>query len=269
MALIKGGREMNMKISRCCFLLIGVVFSFAKPLRKGNASQDLFTVVSIKPSNLKDDAFYARRFHGALNARAISVADLIHMSYSELPRDAQIVNAPDWCFSEKYDIQAKPDDFETAKEPATDREYQAEHQRFQLSLRGLLADRFRFQAHLESRQTKILALVIGKHGPKFKEARENRRAMRSSPGPQIISEGMTMKDLAANVALETGRMVVDATGLPDTTKFLSPGRATKTIWLPQIRVRNASGKRARQSMPPWSSNSALNWNHAESRLTFS
>jgi len=51
---------------------------------------------------------------GALNATSVSVHLLLQFAYDL--RDYQILNAPDWANSERYDIVAKPEASEGAKE---------------------------------------------------------------------------------------------------------------------------------------------------------
>src|SRR5579872_2708004 len=46
----------------------------------------------------------------------------------------------------------------------------ASRDEFRLMVRSLLADRFKLTLHREMRETLVYALVLGKNGPKFKEA---------------------------------------------------------------------------------------------------
>jgi uncharacterized protein (TIGR03435 family) len=76
----------------------------------------------------------------------------------------QMVGAPSWIDSERFDIVAKP--------PAGSTPDQT-----QLMLRGLLADRFKLKVHAETRETQVYALVLarsdGKLGPKLSKSADD------------------------------------------------------------------------------------------------
>ena len=84
----------------------------------------------------------------------MSLADLI--SYAWKVRNYQI-NGPDWLASERFDIEA------TIPEGAKKDDVA-------LMLRSLLEDRFKLVAHQAQEEHKVLALVVGKSGPKMKES---------------------------------------------------------------------------------------------------
>ena len=64
------------------------------------------------------------------------------------------ISGPDWIDIQRFDITAK-----TAG-PAT-------VEQLKLMLQRLLAERFRMQLHREKRDAPVMALVVGKNGPKF------------------------------------------------------------------------------------------------------
>jgi uncharacterized protein (TIGR03435 family) len=76
----------------------------------------------------------------------------------------QLVGAPSWIDSERFDIVAKP--------PEGSRPDQTP-----LMMRGLLADRFKLKVHAETRETQIYALVLarddGKLGPKLSKSMDD------------------------------------------------------------------------------------------------
>jgi uncharacterized protein (TIGR03435 family) len=76
----------------------------------------------------------------------------------------QMVGAPSWIDSERFDIVAKP--------PAGSTPDQT-----QLMLRGLLADRFKLKVHAETRETQVYALVLargdGRLGPKLSKSADD------------------------------------------------------------------------------------------------
>ena len=137
------------------------------------------------------------------------------------------VGLPEWAINERYDLTAK---VAASDVPA----YQAltTRQRAQM-LQKVLADRFHLQAHRETRNRLIYALVIAKGGIKMKEASAAGTPTNVSKPPEggfahgvtIFSTGpgeltghaATMADLALSLsngnARSLGRLVVDRTGL--------------------------------------------------------
>jgi uncharacterized protein (TIGR03435 family) len=99
------------------------------------------------------------------------------------------VTCPDWMATEHYDIVARLPEGSTKDDAAA-------------MLKNLLAERFKLQAHIESQDKPVLALVVAKGGPKLKE----------SPAPQPIDE---------DAPLKPGERKID---LPD-----GPARYTQTI----------------------------------------
>ena len=79
---------------------------------------------------------------------------LIAIAYDVKPYQ---ITGPDWLGNQRFDITA------TMPEGATKDDAPA-------MLRTLLEDRFKLSAHRETAEHKVLALVVGKGGPKLKEA---------------------------------------------------------------------------------------------------
>jgi uncharacterized protein (TIGR03435 family) len=86
----------------------------------------------------------------------MTLRELIAAAYRAQPYQ---VSGPDWLGSERFDIVAKmPMGASTDDAPAM--------------LQTLLAERFKLQAHRDSQEHPVLALVVGKNGPRLKEATE-------------------------------------------------------------------------------------------------
>jgi bla regulator protein blaR1 len=101
-----------------------------------------------------------------------------------------------------------------------------------LMVQALLADRFKLKVHHETKEISVYALVVGKNGPKMKEAdpskpgagaRMNGRPMRIAPDGKETLLGWTTGYLADALTLTTqqldGRRVVDRTGLKGVYEF--------------------------------------------------
>ena len=99
---------------------------------------------------------------GRFTATSVPLFQLITQAYGVL--GFQVVSAPDWVTAERYDVLAKAPEG-VSFTPQTP---------MPAFLRGLLADRFAFQAHLESRDMPIYELVLARNdralGPKIARA---------------------------------------------------------------------------------------------------
>jgi len=97
----------------------------------------------------------------------MSFKELIVAAYKVKPYE---VTCPDWMATTHYDIVARLPDGSTKDDaPAM--------------LKALLAERFKLQAHPESQERPVLALVAAKGGPKMKD----------SPAPDPIDETAPLK----------------------------------------------------------------------------
>ena len=135
--------------------------------------------------------------------------------------------APEWTYIERYDISAKVPPNTTIEQ-------------FQTMLRNLLRDRFKLAVHHEPRELARYELVVSRNGPKFKQssgnppprATDQRDAVDgngypvrgpSRPGMAVVDSHAriyypmeTMESLAQILTNQTGRPVIDATGLKGT-----------------------------------------------------
>jgi len=148
----------------------------------------------------------------------VTLKGLVQMAYKL--KEFQ-VEGPDWIDGAGYDL--------IATMPKGTTEEQAEQM-----MQTLLADRFKLQFHRETKQMSVFALVVGRGGPKMKEA-DPEAAMPEAPppdpgrGPQGPARGtrmmmspsgihlwgpMTMAGLAAVLARPLAHPVLDETELP-------------------------------------------------------
>lgn len=143
-------------------------------------------------------------------------------------RDYQLVGAPGWIRSERFDITAK---------------YPAGHSPAQVPsmVRALLEDRFKLKTHADKREGPIYALILaradGKLGPDLKRPDVDCKAeLAKQTGPRAITPGTpcfavqygegpdrliwggnrTMAQLAEMLSTPAGRDVLDRTGLTGT-----------------------------------------------------
>ena len=127
-----------------------------------------FEVASVKPAALDMAKLMAGMQNGEMprigprvdGARAeyifMALKDLISLAYKVKPYQ---ITGPDWIASQRFDIIAKlPGGASKDDVP--------------MMLQALLEDRFKLALHRESKEGPVLALVVGKGGPKMKESPE-------------------------------------------------------------------------------------------------
>ena len=168
-----------------------------------------FEVVSIKPyvsqgNPAGESSDTNVSSGGRLTARNVTVRKLIRNAF--LVEDSRISGAPGWIDSETFNINAK-----TAGGVEITRD------NISHLMEQLLVSRFQFRYHRESRETTEYALEVLKGGVKLKTAAgDSKPSMSTNSGPGTVTMRATkisMKDFAGSLARQTGRLVVDQTGL--------------------------------------------------------
>jgi uncharacterized protein (TIGR03435 family) len=194
-----------------------------------------FQVASVKP-NISGSPNANIELHpgGRITATNVVLANLMRNVFNLQPY--QLVNAPDWIETARFDIEAKADREYSAREDAPAPELLA-------MLRNLLADRFSLVAHREMRDMPVYALVRAKAdgtlGPQLRrstvdcetEAARALAARRGGGAPaqggakpivrcrinttagRIVGTGTTISELMRRLAPVLGRPVVDRTGI--------------------------------------------------------
>jgi uncharacterized protein (TIGR03435 family) len=145
-------------------LTIGVVLTCAAALAQ---TAPTFEVATIKPAAPLDRMKIAAGIQAGQMPRLgphvdrgraeytyMSLKDLIAMAYKVKPYQ---ITGPDWIGSERFDIVAKMPDG-ASKDDASK------------MLQALLEDRFKLAVHRDNQEHPVLALVVGKKGPKMKES---------------------------------------------------------------------------------------------------
>lgn len=140
-----------------------------------------------------------------LHARARSLAELICKAYSIEPY--QLAGGASWVWLEYFNLDA------ATAAPASAAEQM-------IMLRNALAARFGLSLARESKATPMLALIVAKGGPKFRElgAEERPMAPVSPPGQVVVGVADSIRGLVLflnfpGVRKVLGRPVVDRTGL--------------------------------------------------------
>ena len=215
-------------------LVLAIVIALAESGRAGEQlGAATFEVVSIKRNTENPPrASIGIRPGGQFVMVNMEIRALISSAY---PTDtSEYIGAPDWVLTERYDVTAKAPEG-TARED------------MQPMFQALLAERFKFKGHYETREEPIFALVLaredGRLGPEIQKidvdcATRTAAARRGEPvqplstlpngvlpcsmkagGGQIVSGGMTMAGLGRSIQGGTGRVIVDRTGLDGNYAF--------------------------------------------------
>ena len=185
-----------------------------------------FDVVTVKPSdpNRPGKLFTIRGRH--IMTINTTLNDIITFAYGLHAK--QIVGAPAWFGTDKFDIDGVPDV-----------EGQPSSKQFKLLFQSVLTDRFKLTFHRDERELSVYALTVGKSGPKMTETIHKPTdpvnfLFRGKAGALMVTNA-TMKDFCDGMqSAVMDKPVVDHTGLaarydfnlnwtPDESQFESMG----------------------------------------------
>jgi uncharacterized protein (TIGR03435 family) len=173
------------------------------PPMAANANPE-FEVATIKPSkpDQQGKGFMVKgREFDTINT---SLIDLITFAYGVHPK--QVIGAPDWANTDKYDLTAKPDG-----------EGQPNDKQWKTMIEKLLAERFKLAFHHDKRELSVYALQVYKEHPKLTKSEGDPNGL-----PSLFFHGLgdlpgrnaTIADFAG--VMQTAvldRPVIDQTGL--------------------------------------------------------
>ena len=180
-----------------------------------------FEVASIKRSAALDTGGSAGfQPGGRFRAVNIDARSLIASAYKtgagQRLFNAQIVGAPDWLPSERYDITAGVSSALASETPA------ALFQTLPVLLQSLLEERFKLKVHREMRELPVYALTLarkdGTLGPQFQRSSTDCGADRSKCALQFVTghftaRAISVEALATFLSGPLARVVVDRTAL--------------------------------------------------------
>ena len=179
-----------------------------------------FDIASIKPNKSSSNSSRISSSKGIFRASNISAKALLLNAFDVLPE--QISGAPAWIDDDRFDIEAKAE-----YDPVTGEE----SSRMQQRLQALLASRFEFKMHRETREWQVYSLVAGKNGPKLTPSEEKGSSTRVGNG-HMEAKGITMDSLAYSLAGWLGRPTVNKTGLEgkfNLTLDFEPERSVRVV----------------------------------------
>ncbi|MGA3242421.1 MAG: TIGR03435 family protein [Bryobacteraceae bacterium] len=203
----RGSGKASLRAIRAAAVAISLVHSPATlaQAQADGAARPRFEVASLKPGQpIPGDKIYINLgslSHGTLTLTNTSLADCLRYAYGLTSNDQ--LAGPDWIKSKvvRFDIVAKAP-------PDTPLE------QIRLMLQTLLTERFQLALHREQKELSYVALVIGKKGPKLREAIPDSDASGNKfLIGLIVSNHISMTTLATLFSRFTGQTVVDMTGL--------------------------------------------------------
>ena len=226
-------KKLLLAVAGLAALVMPLAVGLTNAPQTGNALPS-FEAASIKPAQTGTPGFFRISLEpgGRFVANGVNLSTLIQIAYNV--KENQISGAPSWFNSDRFDIQAKPDDAAAAEMQKLPPEQRSERSR--QMLQSLLADRFKLKLGHETKELSVYFLSVAKNGPKFHEsAVPNQQGPAGSPprrGIMMNGRGqLTMSDakldMFANVlSHQLGRIVLDKTGLTgkyDFTLHWTPG----------------------------------------------
>ena len=222
----------------------------APPVDTASIKVPAYEVVSIKPHKDEDGGMMSRSMPDGFTSTGTTLQLLIRGAYDK--EENEILGAPGWFSSEKYDIKAKIDDADIEAFKKLDRE-QANTMRDRM-MQGMLADRFKLVLHHETREWPTYALVVAKSGSKLQDSKpENHKdgfSMRVSR-TEMSAQGAPVSSIVRFLSGQLGHHVIDKTGLT--------GKYDYTLkWAPEEGERNmfpAASPGSGGSVPPTASDS--------------
>jgi len=167
-----------------------------------------FEVATVKPSdpNRRGWGINVDR-SGQLHTLNTNLSDLIKFAYDLHPK--QVIGAPAWVDSEKFDILAKPD---VPGMPSVNQ--------MKAMFQKLLADRFNLKFHREKKELSVYAITVAKGGEKIKKEENSTLPIPGFGGrPQNgfnVRNGTIAEFASVMQAQFMEQPVVDQTGLGDT-----------------------------------------------------
>jgi uncharacterized protein (TIGR03435 family) len=197
-----------------------------------------FEVATIKLSNPDARGRGTRLQGGNFSIMNLTLADLLTFAFEV--HSHQIIGAPAWSTSERYDVTAKAEG-----------DGQPNQDQLKIMLRKLLADRFQLAFHKEQRELPVYTLSVAKGGAKISindGKAETTGVIFRGPG-SVLLNNVTMDDfckMLQNAAVD--RPVVNQTALSGKYEF-------SLVWTPEQMLAAAQNPNAlttsgRADVPP-------------------
>jgi len=212
-------RIVFLRVFVVCAALLGIAQPWAlaqiNPPSPSDATPTLqFDTVSVKPD--KGGNGTGVRIMSQGDGYSITANLKLFLSYAYGIKEDLISGAPGWVVSARYQVDAKvaESDFAAFHKLST--------QQRNAMLKSVLVDRFKLQAHVETKELAVYDLVVAKRGPKLQEAKQDRTDgapdvphnswMGTSPG-RFTGQAVRLSALIEVLSRELHRTIIDKTAL--------------------------------------------------------
>jgi uncharacterized protein (TIGR03435 family) len=183
------------------------------------SNQLKWDVISVKPTSTdscKDGQGGVRFLPNGLSANCASTVFLVEFAY-HLMDPTRILALPKWATgSQTYAIEAHVSAEDAAAFARLKRDEKS------AMMQSVFAERFGMKTHMETREMPAYALVLAKSGSKLKEPSDTTTGASQFGGStgEVKWANSPLTDLKFLLAQETGRPVVDKTGLTGKYDFV-------------------------------------------------
>lgn len=178
--------------------------------QSGTEERLKFDVVSVKPNKSGEAALRFDVQPGRLVAVNMPLKQFIRAAYTL--QLYQIINAPGWLDSERFDISAVTDSNLATPTVWTPGKFAP----LQLMMQSVLADRYKMTAHMERRDAPTYSLVLGSRDTSKLVPGQGtcppNCGMKIAPG-SLSARNVPLAQFAELLSQQTGRLVTDSTGL--------------------------------------------------------
>jgi uncharacterized protein (TIGR03435 family) len=185
------------------------LISLSVAMLAAGQGQTAFEVASIKRNTSGEAGAGLDMSRGQLRATNAPLLPVIRQAFEVM--DSQVVGAPDWVATERYDILAKAPDGVTTADA------------MRPLMRALLAERFKLTSHRETREMPVFALVRargdGRFGPGLRlstgdcgEGDWPTSVVRFTPGLLYVG-GYPMAEVLRMLTPLVGRTILDESGI--------------------------------------------------------
>jgi uncharacterized protein (TIGR03435 family) len=163
-----------------------------------------FEVASIKPNHSGSGSSGESTSPGRVTDTNVTIGALIQSAFGV--KEFQVSGGPGWLNSDKYDIAATTG---TSKDLS--------HKELEPYLQALLADRFQFRYHRESKEMQVYSLVAARGGAKLTahvgEGGTSTNVSSGSGKSSLNSRDTSLENFAGILGGRLDRVVIDNTGL--------------------------------------------------------
>jgi uncharacterized protein (TIGR03435 family) len=206
LALIQGEGTVSRRFAG--FVCAAIAVAIVAP--RVVAQTEEFEVASIKRSATAIGPWSTQHpADGRFSGQNLSARRLILQAFNIEATEFQLTGGPGWIGSETYDVNAKSD-ISGVIGPAD----------LQLLLQSLLASRFHFEYHRESRILPVYALVAATNGPRLQKAAElGGRQIENWGQDHLNALNVSVPEFARVLQTRVGRTVMDQTGISGAFDF--------------------------------------------------